>query len=215
MKSPRAAAALVALPLLLAVLGVILSMKKASFANLSVSTQTPIGAYKIDQVINYGNAQFQLIKSSTTLGGRTEPSPIDTPTVSIKSACPNNNGTESCSNGGGSPSSSNPEICVPSSAWALIVVNQVFASVAIIVQAAMVVALCFGKGNRMILQVLNGIAIIALLISVACVMNVPARIYTVCYSPIFQQQLQSADISLSYSFDVGGMLRDAISSFIL
>jgi hypothetical protein len=190
-------------------------MKKASFLNWSVSMQTPIGAFQADQVINFGNAQFQLIKSSTTLGGRTEPSPIDTPTVSIKSACPNIDGKESCSNGGGSPSSSNLEICVPSSAWALIVVNQVFVSVAIIVQAAMVVALCFGKGNRMILQVLNGIAIIALLISVACVMNVPARIYTVCYGPIFQQQFQSADISLSYSFDVGGMLRDAMSSFIL
>ena len=107
----------------------------------------------------------------------------------------------SCSNGPDSAST-----CVPSSAWVLIVVNQLFASVAIIVQVAMAIALCIGKGNRFIHQILNGIAVIALLISVVSIMNVPVRLYQVCVSPLPPIiMLPDGAVSFSYSFDVGGI----------
>ena len=106
---------------------------------------------------------------------------------------------------------------MPSSAWALIVVNQLFASVAIVVQAAMIVALCIDKGNRIIHQILNGIAVIALLISVASIMNVPARLYQVCLSPVLEQALaqSGSNMSVSYTFDFGGKSPCAAPSFIL
>jgi hypothetical protein len=103
---------------------------------------------------------------------------------------------------------------LPSSAWALIVVNQFFAGAAIVVQAAMFVALCVGKGSRIVIQILNGVAVIALLISVVSIMNIPARLFEVCLRPLLGQ-LSSNSLAVSYTFDVGGERQRAASSFIL
>ena len=88
----------------------------------------------------------------------------------------------------------------------MIVVNQLSVSVAIIVQVAMMIALLIGKGNRIMHQILNSIAVLALLISVISIMNVPVRLYQVCVSPIFvQMKLPAGVVSVSYTFDIGGM----------
>jgi hypothetical protein len=211
MKSPRIAAALAALPMLFALIGIILAIKKASYINISLTNSIPqLGTLKINQVVSFGNTQFQVVQMAYTLNGNPVPipNPTDLPTISIKSACPNNKGAESCSNGGGSPSPPTPDnTCVPSSAWALIVVNQLFASLAIIIQTTIAIALCIGKGSRMIHQILGGIAAIALLISVVAVMNVPARLFQVCIIPSLQQSSPTGSNfipSVSYTFDVGG-----------
>jgi hypothetical protein len=202
------------MPLLFACLGIILSMKKASFLNVSLTRSDPqIGTLNFNQVISFGNTQAQAVTQSITLNGNPVPFPQDLPTISIKSACPDINGKESCSNGGSASDPSNT--CVPSSAWALIVVNQLFASVAIIVQVAMAIALYIGKGNRIIHQILNGIAVITLLISVASIMNVPARLYQVCLSPTLDNlsNLGGSSRSVSYTLDVGGKRLRTAPSF--
>ena len=190
-------------------------MKKASFLNVSLTRSDPqIGTLNFNQVISFGNTQAQAVTQSITLNGNPipGPSPLDLPTTSFKSACPDINGKESCYNGG-----SASDACVPSSAWALVVVNQLFASVAIIVQVAMTIALYIGKGNRIIHQILNGIAVITLLISVASIMNVPARLYQVCLSPILDNldNVGGSSRSVSYTLDVGGKRLRTAPSFIL
>jgi hypothetical protein len=218
MKYPRVAAALVALPMLFAFVGIIICTKTANFINIGITMTLPsIGTININEVISFGNMQVQFSQSSVENGYPQQSNPA----VAINSACPSSSGTESCSSNGGLTSPSALETCVPSSAWALIIVNQFFASFALIVQAAILFALFRGKGNRMAHQVLSVIAAIALLISVVSVMNVPARLYQVCIFPSIQK-LSSTDpnfaFSVSYTFDVGGktskQLRAAISSLL-
>lgn len=201
MKSPRIAAALLAMPLLFAFIGIIVSMQKASFLNINATVmRADVGSIKITQVVNFGNTQARVVTTSATLNGQSLPTPSDFNTSKFSSACPDINGIESCY----SPDSN---ACAPSSAWALIVVNQLFTSFAIIMQVAMVVALYFGKGNRTMHQILNSIAVILLLISVISIMNVPVRLYQVCLGQLFATIVpQEASFTAvpSYTFDAGG-----------
>jgi hypothetical protein len=79
----------------------------------------------------------------------------------------------------------------------------------------MAIALYIGKGNRIIHQILNGIAVITLLISVASIMNVPARLYQVCLSPTLDNlsNLGGSSRSVSYTLDVGGKRLRTAPSF--
>ena len=201
MKSPRIAAALLAMPLLFAFIGIIVSMQKASFLNINASVmRADIGSIKVTQVFNFGNTQARVVTMSATLNGQSLPTPSDFNTSKFSSACPDINGIESCY----SPDSN---ACAPSSAWALIVVNQLFTSFAIIMQVAMVIALYFGKGNRTMHQILNSIAVILLLISVISIMNVPVRLYQVCIGQTFAFSTAkglSFTAVPSYTFDAGG-----------
>jgi hypothetical protein len=95
------------------------------------------------------------------------------------------------------------ESCLPSSAWSLVVVTQLFASVAITVQAAIAITLYMGKGSRMIHQILSAIAAISLIISVSSVMNIPARYFSVCLGPSTEQGA-NVRVALSFTFDFGG-----------
>ena len=199
MKSPRIAAALVALSLLFALAGIVTSMKNASILNTSATASSSDAIFSINQIISVGNTQIELI--SMVSNGKELPSPPDA-VVGIKSACPDINGTESCFDQIGQTDIS--QACLPSSAWALVIVSQVFASIAIIVQAAIAFALFMGKGSRMIHQILSVIAAVALIVSVSSVMNVPARFYSVCFISLAQRL--GLSFSASYTFDVGGEL---------
>jgi hypothetical protein len=203
MKSPRIAAALLAMPLLCAFIGIIVSMQKASFLNINATVmRADIGvSIKVTHVVNFGNTQARVVTVSATLdNGQSLPVPSDFNTSKFNSACPDINGIESCY----SPDSN---ACAPSSAWALIVVNQLFTSFAIVMQVTMVIALYFGKGNRTMHQILNSIAVILLLISVISIMNVPVRLYQVCLGQTFAFS-SAKGVSFtavpSYTFDAGG-----------
>jgi hypothetical protein len=204
MKSPQIAAALVAFSLLFALAGIITSMKKASFLNFSLSANIAPVVFSLNQITSVGNTQIELV--SMTINGKEQTPSPDSSVLSIKSACPDINGTETCFGQNGQTDAS--QACLPSSAWALVVVSQVFASIAIIVQAAIAVALFMGKGSRMIHQIFSVIAAVALIISVSSVMNVPARFYSTCYNALLRQLpvSEGISISVSYTFDVGGDL---------
>lgn len=216
MKFPRVVAALAALPLLLACIGIILGMKKGCVLYVDQSSDDVFinVTVIISFVVNIGNAQIEIVSSQLKNYIDFPIQPYETTITSFKSACPDINGRESCFNGGIAPIYPNPFIpqdqCVPSSAWALVIVNQLFASVAIVVQVLMIVALCIGKGNRVVHQVLNGIGAIALLISVVGIMMVPSRLYQVCASPILQQSVVEATMP-----GAGGKQLCAAPSFIL
>jgi hypothetical protein len=79
-----------------------------------------------------------------------------------------------------------------------IVVNQLFASVAIILQAAVTAALCMRRGTQMIHQCVSFVAVICMILSVATVMAVPRRIFDVCVAAI------SPSASVSYYMNLGG-----------
>ena len=111
MKSPRISAALLAMPLLFALIGIIVSMQKASFLNYSITLTGDSQKIKTDQVVYFGNTQFRVGAQSAILNGQPVPeSPgfQDLNTTGIKSACPDINGSESCSTNGGIST------CVPS-----------------------------------------------------------------------------------------------------
>ena len=192
-------------------------MKKASFLNVKLMvTIAPGFDLNMIYVVSFGNTQVDFISATATVNGQYYPLPQSLPNVTrINSACPDINGTESCSRQDGPPGPGGPPLsdaCFPSSAWALVVVSQVFASIAIIMQAAIAFALFMAKGSRMIHQILSVIAAVALLISVSSVMNVPARFYSVCLSPTAPQ---SFTLSASYAFDAGGELPARSSSCTL
>ena len=189
-------------------------MKKASFLNVKLMvTIAPGFDLNMIYVVSFGNTQVDFISATATVNGQYYPLPQSLPNVTrINSACPDINGTESCSRQDGPPRGPFSDTCLPSSAWALVVVIQVFASIAIIVQAAIAFALFMAKGSRMIHQILSVIAAVALLISVSSVMNVPARFYSVCLSPTAPQ---SVALSASYAFDAGGELPARSSSCTL
>ena len=177
MKSPDQAAALLALPLIFAVLGVVFCMNNASGYTVSVN------GFSASATI--GNTQISTAQVSVNPG-----SPIN---LKISGPCP---GEDQCVSGGAQPDA--PDICMPSSAWALIVVNQLFASVAIILQAAVTAALCMRRGTQMIHQCVSFIALICMILSVATVMAVPRRIFDVCVAAI------SPSVSVSYYMNLGG-----------
>jgi hypothetical protein len=77
----------------------------------------------------------------------------------------------------------------------------------------MTVALCMGKGNRVVHQIINGIGVIALLISFVAIMIVPSRLYEVCISPILQQNVSgagTANLSAYPFMSSGGKLLCAV-----
>ena len=183
-------------------------MKKASFLNVNVVPAKWSPGYEVSfsYVLSFGTTQVAGVSATVTINGQVQPYPSDfLPTTIIDSACPDINGTESCIGKSGRPGPLS-DTCLPSSAWALVVVSQFFASIAIIVQAAIAVALFMGKGSRMIHQILSVIAAVFLIISVSSVMNVPARFYSVCLSPMAGQSGSFGSISASYTFDAGGDL---------
>lgn len=177
MKSPDQAAALLALPLIFAVLGVVFCMNNASGYTVSVN------GFSASATI--GNTQISTAQVSVNPGSQMN--------LRISGPCP---GEDQCVSGGAQPDA--PAICMPSSAWALIVVNQLFASVAIILQAAVTAALCMRRGTQMIHQCVSFIAVICLILSVATVMAVPRRIFDVCVAAI------SPSASVSYYMNLGG-----------
>jgi hypothetical protein len=193
MKSPDQAAALLALPLIFAVLGVVFCMNNASGYTVSVN------GFSASATI--GNTQISTAQVSVNPGSQMN--------LRISGPCP---GEDQCVSGGAQPDA--PAICMPSSAWALIVVNQLFASVAIILQAAVTAALCvhhlpalcvcntlarcMRRGTQMIHQCVSFIALICLILSVATVMAVPRRIFDVCVAAI------SPSASVSYYMNLGG-----------
>ena len=177
MKSPDQAAALLALPLIFAVLGVVFCMNNASGYTVSVN------GFSASATI--GNTQISTAQVSVNPGSQMN--------LKISGPCP---GEDQCVSGGAQPDA--PAICMPSSAWALIVVNQLFASVAIILQAAVTAALCMRRGTQMIHQCVSFIAVICMILSVATVMAVPRRIFDVCVAAI------SPSASVSYYMNLGG-----------
>ena len=108
MKSPRISAALLAMPLLFALIGIIVSMQKASFLNYSITLTGDSQKIKTDQVVYFGNTQFRVGAQSAILNGQPVPESPDLNTTGIKSACPDINGSESCSTNG------EISTCVPS-----------------------------------------------------------------------------------------------------
>ena len=219
MKSPHAAGALAVFPLILSVLGVVLSMNKASILKISLTATGQGNTFTMNQVTAIGNRQERFISFTATLNGNPQPMPfpfLSYTTVTFKNACPSVNFSESCYDPSADPSGSQQppadgtQVCVPSSAWALIIVNQFFSSVAIILQAAVAFALCVGKGSRILHHTLSVIAIIALLISVSAVMAVPSRFYVMCWlkGPFgtLANELPNSSLSASFVFDAGGQL---------
>jgi len=114
MKSPDQAAALLALPLIFAVLGVVFCTNNASGYTVSVN------GFSASATV--GNTQISTAQVSVNPGSPTN--------LKISGPCP---GEDQCVSGGAQPDA--PAICMPSSAWALIVVNQLFTSVAIILHS--------------------------------------------------------------------------------
>ena len=126
MKSPRIAAALVAFSLLFALAGIVTSMKKASFLNISATVSYGSFVSSINQIISVGNTQIELI--SMVSNGKEQP-PSPNSVLRIKSACPDISGKESCFGQNGQTDIS--QACLPSSAWALAIVCHFFASIAL------------------------------------------------------------------------------------
>lgn len=176
MKSPDQAAALLALPLIFAVLGVVFSMNSASGYTVSVN------GFSISA--NVGNTQISTAQGSVNPG--------TSMTLKISGPCP---GEDQCV-----PQTDVSAICMPSSAWALIVVNQFFASVAIIMQAAVTAALCMRRGTQMIHQCVSFIAAICMILAVATVMAVPRRLFDVCMAAASQ----NVSLNVSYYMNLGG-----------
>jgi hypothetical protein len=183
MKSPDLAAALLALPLIFTVLGVVFGMNYASNYTLSFSA----GGQSISATFTLGNTQFSTLASSQSVA------PVGV-NGRIVGPCP---GVDQCQPS--SPLEPN-SICVPSSAWGLIIVNQLFASVTIILLAAMTGALCARRGSRMIHQCLTFVAAICMLLAVATVMAVPTRFFPVCYP------ISGSGATISVTLDFGGQL---------
>ena len=149
MKDPEKAAALLVFPLVFAILGIVFSMRNATIVNISFGSQT------ISSTLGNVYAPAQGPPDSQSSGQR------------IGGACP---GEDSCGTGAASDNA-----CVPSSVWSLIIVNQLFASLAIVLQAAMTAALCVRRGNRGIHQILGAIVVVLLLIAFGAVCGVPVR----------------------------------------
>jgi hypothetical protein len=231
MKSPHLAAALVVFPLIMSVLGTILSMQKAGLYNASYSMDNKYLRADWATVVNFGNKYSTLIKSRSSVKYYDQLLPLNLSNIDFVSndsvilpiptnVCPLVDGKETCESkiDPNVLASALPERCIPSSVAALINVNQLFASVAIILQFAMTFALCIGKGTRMMHQILNAIVIIALVISVSTMMSIPRRLFQVCQeSNVAWQQLQSTPgfvFNVSYSLDVGGQPLPATKQFL-
>ncbi len=175
MKSPAPAAALLVLPLIFAVLGVVFSAKNATNFNISASG--------LSAVNTFGNRQI------------TAQNPVTGTTLTFKIVGPCS-GQDQCSQ---SPDPNDPTaICFPSSVWGLVVVNQLFASVAIFIQAAAIAALYLGRGTRKLHQFLCFLAALCLLISLSTVVSVASRQISLC------KNIPPSGVTISYSLDFGG-----------
>ncbi len=180
MKDPEKAAALLVFPLIFAILGMVFSIRNATIINVSINSQT------------FTSGLGNLYTSPATAPN----APLPSTGFKISGACP---GEDSCV----PASDSAPDkVCVPSSVWALIIVNQFFASVAIILQAAMAAALCARRGTRVIHQLLGASVIFLLIIAFGALCGVPARFYKVCST------IPSSvnGVSVTYALDFGGQL---------
>jgi hypothetical protein len=176
MKDPEKAAALLVFPLVFAILGIVFSIKNATIVNVSVASQT------------FSSTLGNLYSSVAQGPG------LPSSSQRISGACP---GEDSCVPGAGAASDA---ACVPSSVWSLMIVNQFFASVAIVLQAAMTAALCARRGTRGIHQILGAIVVVLLLIAFGAVCGVPVRFVKVCAPSSIN------GISYTYALDFGGQL---------
>jgi hypothetical protein len=170
MKDPEKAAALLVFPLVFAILGIVFSIRNATIVNVSVASQT------------FSSTLGNLYMTTAQGPGQQSSS------QRISGAC---SGEDSC--GSNAP-------CVPSSVWSLMIVNQLFASVAIVLQAAMTAALCARRGTRGIHQILGAIVVVLLLIAFGAVCGVPVRFFKVCATSSVN------GISFTYALDFGGQL---------
>jgi hypothetical protein len=177
MKSPAPAAALLVLPLIFAVLGVVFSANNATNFNLSASG--------LSAVYTFGNRQ---ITAQTPVTGTTQ-------TLKIVGPC---SGQDQCSQSPPPDPNDPTASCFPSSVWGLVVVNQVFASVAIFIQAAAIAALYLGRGTRKLHQFLCFLAALCLLISLSTVVSVASRQISLCMN------IPPSGVTISYSLDFGG-----------
>jgi hypothetical protein len=176
MKSPASAAALLVLPLIFAVLGVVFSAKNATNFNISASG--------LSVVSTIGNRQ---ITSQNPVTGTTQ-------TLKIVGPC---SGQDQCSQSPPPDPNDPTAVCYPSSVWGLVVVNQLFASVAIFIQAAAIAALYLGRGTRKLHQFMCFLAAVCMLISLSTVASVASRQLAVCSNI-------PSGVTISFSLDFGG-----------
>ena len=163
MQRPRIAAVLQALALMLAIIGISVCAKTATSV-----TVTALGlSFKQS---TYGNTQL-------TLGFPPNlPQPLPNPVYKFKGACPEEPKCPNLSD------PNDPSICLPSQSWSMVIVNQLFASFAIILQAATPIGLFLGKGSRKLYQGLSVCALIFLAVCAATLVQVPLRFIGECAS---------------------------------
>ena len=163
MQRPRIAAALQALALILAIIGISVCAKTATSVTMTISQlNLSFKAY------TFGNTQLVL--------GLTPYVPLPPiPDMKFNGACPAESNCPSFD-------PNNPSICLPSQSWSMVIVNQVFASFAIILQAATPIGLFLGKGSRNLYQGLSVCALIFLAVCAATLVQVPLRLIGECAS---------------------------------
>jgi len=168
MQRPRIiAAALQAFALILAIIGISVCAKTAT--SVTISSQ----GLSFKQS-TYGNTQLVLGLPPNT---PTPPTPI--PVLKFKGACPAESKCPAILlNLGGDDLS----ICLPSASWSMVIVNQVFASFAIILQAAIPIGLFLGKGSRKLYQGLSVCALIFLVVCAVTLLQVPLLFNSECAS---------------------------------
>lgn len=165
MQRPRIAAALQALALILAIIGISVCAKTATSLTMTISHLNL--SYK---AYTFGNTQLVFgLPPNVPL----PPAPI--PDMKFNGACPAESNCPSFD-------PNNPSICLPSQSWSMVIVNQVFASFAIILQAATPIGLFLGKGSRNLYQGLSVCALIFLAVCAATLVQVPLRLMGECAS---------------------------------
>jgi hypothetical protein len=183
MQRPRIAAALQALALILAIIGISVCAKTATSVTISQ--------------LNLSFKPFTFGNTQLAVGWPPNVPPPSTPIPDIKfnGACPAESNCPSL-NGplGGDPK--NPSICLPSQSWSMVIVNQVFASFAIILQAATPIGLFLGKGSRNLYQGLSVCALIFLAVCAATLVQVPFRFIGECGSFV--------NVGVAVSYEGGG-----------
>ncbi len=169
MQRPRIAAVLQALALMLGIIGISVCARTAT--SVTISSQSL--SFK---PFTFGNTQLAL-----GFPPNVPPPPVPIPDIKFQGACPETSNCPSLSGpSGGDPN--NPSICLPSQSWSMVIVNQVFASFAIILQAATPIGLFLGKGSRNLYQGLSVCALIFLAVCAATLVQVPLRFIGECAS---------------------------------
>jgi hypothetical protein len=146
------AAALQAFALIMAIIGISVCAKTATSVTISAQGLS----FKQS---TYGNTQL-------TLGFPPGVPPLPNPVYKFKGACP---AEPKCP----TFDPNDPSLCLPSQSWSMVIVNQLFASFAIILQAATPIGLFLGKGSRKLYQGLSVCALIFLAVCAVTLLQVP------------------------------------------